>query len=119
WFPEKIHSKLDGIILGMHAKEDNPELIAAQKLQIPIYSFPEFMYKVAQDKKRIVIAGSHGKTTTTSMIMHVLRAAQLDFDYLVGAKVDGFEHSVKITDAPIIILEGDEYPASVIEKRPK
>ncbi len=119
WYPEKINQSIDGIILGMHAKEDNPELNAAQELGIPIYSFPEYMYQVTKDKKRVVIAGSHGKTTTTSMIMHVLRAVGLDFDYLVGAKVEGFENSVRITDAPVIILEGDEYPASIIEKRPK
>lgn len=119
WFPEKITKELDGVILGMHAKGDNPELLKAKELNIPVYSFPEYIYEASKDKKRIVVAGSHGKTTTTSMIMHVLRDQQIDFDYLVGAKVEGFELSVKITDAPVIILEGDEYPASVIEKRPK
>jgi len=119
WFPEKITKELDGVILGMHAKGDNPELIRAKELGIPVYSFPEYIYEASKDKKRVVVAGSHGKTTTTSMIMHVLKDRKIDFDYLVGAKVEGFDLSVKITDAPIIILEGDEYPASVIEKRPK
>lgn len=119
WFPEKITPNLDGIILGMHAKSDNPELLAAQALKIPIYSFPEYIYKVSENKKRVVVAGSHGKTTTTSMIMHACKVNQLDFDYMVGARVAGFDNSVKLSDAPIIILEGDEYPASVIEKRPK
>ena len=119
WFPEKITSELDGVILGMHAKGDNPELLRAQELKLPVYSFPEYIYEASKDKKRVVIAGSHGKTTTTSMVMHVLREHGKDFDYLVGAKVEGFEQSVKISDAPVIVLEGDEYPASVIEKRPK
>lgn len=119
WFPEKIHNNLDGVILGMHAKADNPELLRAKELNLPIYSFPEYIYEASKDKKRIVVAGSHGKTTTTSMIMHVLRDQRIDFDYLVGAQVEGFDLSVKISDAPVIILEGDEYPASVIEKRPK
>ena len=119
WFPEKITAELDGIILGMHAKADNPELLRAQELGLSIYSFPEYIYEVSKDKKRVVVAGSHGKTTTTSMIMHVLKESGLAFDYLVGAKVAGFDQSVQITDAPVIILEGDEYPASVIERRPK
>ena len=119
WHPERITPELDAIVLGMHAKADNPELIAAQKINIPIYSFPEYVYEVAKDKKRVVIAGSHGKTTITSMIMHILRSQNIEFDYLVGAKVQGFNQSVQLTDAPIILLEGDEYPASVIEKKPK
>lgn len=119
WHPEKITKKLDAIVLGMHAKADNPELLAAQELGIPIYSFPEYVYEVSKEKTRVVIAGSHGKTTITSMIMHILNYYDLDFDYLVGAKVEGFSQSVKLSDAPIIIIEGDEYPASVIEKRPK
>jgi len=119
WFPEKINAQLDGVILGMHAKADNPELLKAKELGLKIYSFPEYIYEASKDKKRVVVAGSHGKTTTTSMIMHVLKSCGVDFDYLVGAKVAGFEQSVKITDAPLIILEGDEYPASVLEKRPK
>lgn len=119
WHPEKITSALDAVVLGMHAKADNPELIAAQAAGIPIYSFPEYVYEVSKNKKRVVIAGSHGKTTITSMVMHILRERNVNFDYLVGARVAGFEQSVQLTDAPLIILEGDEYPASVIEKRPK
>lgn len=119
WFPEKIQPGLDAVILGMHARADNPELLRARELNIPVYSFPEYIYEVSKNKKRIVIAGSHGKTTTTSMIMHVLREQGIDFDYLVGAKVAGFEHSVRLSKAPVIILEGDEYPASALEKRPK
>jgi UDP-N-acetylmuramate: L-alanyl-gamma-D-glutamyl-meso-diaminopimelate ligase len=119
WFPEKLNSDIDAVILGMHAKGDNPELIRAKELGLPVYSFPEYIYQASKDKKRVVVAGSHGKTTTTSMIMHVLRDQGIDFDYLVGARVEGFDLSVKISDAPLIILEGDEYPASVLEKRPK
>src|SRR4029079_5485542 len=119
WFREKIHGRLNAVILGMHAKADNPELIRAKELNLPIYSFPEFIFEVSKNKKRIVVGGSHGKTTTTSMIMHVLKKMEKKFDYLVGAKLEGFDQSVSITDAPIIVCEGDEYPASVIEKRPK
>jgi UDP-N-acetylmuramate: L-alanyl-gamma-D-glutamyl-meso-diaminopimelate ligase len=119
WFPEKIHKSLDAIILGMHAKADNPEILRAKELNLPVYSFPEYIYKESINKKRVVVGGSHGKTTTTSMIMHVLKQAGKQFDYLVGARLEGFDQSVNITDAPIIICEGDEYPASVIEKRPK
>lgn len=119
WFPEKLNVSIDAIILGMHAKDDNPELIQARALGLKIYSFPEFIYEYSRDKKRIVVAGSHGKTSTTSMIMHVLSKLNFQFDFLVGAKVEGFDRSVSLSDAPVIILEGDEYPASVIEKRPK
>ncbi|HEX6334261.1 MAG TPA: Mur ligase family protein [Flavisolibacter sp.] len=119
WFPEKINASLDAVILGMHAREDNPELQRARELKLPIYSFPEYIYRESTNKTRVVVGGSHGKTTTTSMIMHVLRHAQMEFDYLVGARLEGFEQSVNITDAPVIVCEGDEYPASTIEKRPK
>lgn len=119
WFPEKITTDLDAVVLGMHARIDNPELLAAQKLGVPIFSFPEYVYEVSKQKKRVVIAGSHGKTSITSMIMHVLRQSGIDFDYLVGAKLDGFAESVRLSDAPLIILEGDEYPASAIERKPK
>lgn len=119
WFPAKITPDVDAIVLGMHAKANNPELVAAQNFNIPIYSFPEYIYKVAQEKTRVVVAGSHGKTTITSMIMHILNKQDLPFDYLVGAKVEGFKQSVQLSDAPVIVLEGDEYPASVIEKKPK
>lgn len=119
WFPERISADLDAVVLGMHAKAGNPELVAAQALHIPVYSFPEYIYKVSSGKQRVVIAGSHGKTTITSMIMHVLRLQGMDFNYLVGAKVPGFDESVRLSDAPLILLEGDEYPASVVEPRPK
>lgn len=119
WFPENITEDIDAIILGMHAKEGNPELEKARMLHLPIYSFPEYIYEFSKFKKRVVIAGSHGKTSTTSMIMHVLKEYEIEFDYLVGAKVQGFENSVRLSNAPIIILEGDEYPASTIEPRPK
>jgi len=119
WNPDLIVADLDAVILGMHAKNDNPEIEKARKLNLPIYSFPEYIYQESRTKTRVVIGGSHGKTTTTSMIMHVLKAAQKKFDYLVGARLSGFEQSVSITDAPVIVCEGDEYPASAIEKRPK
>ena len=119
WAPEKIHTGLDAVILGMHAKEDNPELIKARQLNLKIYSFPEYIFQESRNKTRIVVGGSHGKTTTTSMIMHVLKGAGKEFDYMVGARLPGFEYSVSITDAQVIICEGDEYPASVLEKRPK
>jgi UDP-N-acetylmuramate: L-alanyl-gamma-D-glutamyl-meso-diaminopimelate ligase len=119
WHPELINDTVNEVILGMHAKADNPELLKARELGIPIYSFPEYIYKESREKTRVVIGGSHGKTTTTSMIMHVLRFSGKEFDYLVGARLEGFNQSVNITDAPVIICEGDEYPASTIEKRPK
>lgn len=119
WFPEKIHADLDGVILGMHARIDNPELIRAQELGIPIFSFPEFIYNQSQTKKRVVIAGSHGKTTITSMILHVLKEQGLDFDYLVGAQIEGFDLMVRLSNAPFIVIEGDEYLTSPIDRRPK
>jgi UDP-N-acetylmuramate: L-alanyl-gamma-D-glutamyl-meso-diaminopimelate ligase len=119
WKPELIDSTLDAVILGMHARADNPELLKARELGVPIYSFPEYIYQESLQKTRVIVGGSHGKTTTTSMIMHVLRSANVAFDYLVGARLQGFDQSVKITDAPVIVCEGDEYPASAIEKRPK
>jgi len=119
WFPENVHDGLDAAILGMHAKADNPELLKAKELNLPVYSFPEYIYKESTEKTRVVVGGSHGKTTTTAMIMHVLKEAGKDFDYLVGARLQGFDQSVKITDAPIVVCEGDEYPASIVEKRPK
>ena len=103
----------------MHAKEDNPELKKARETGLKIFSFPEYIYKESEHKKRVAIGGSHGKTSTTAMIMHVLKNAGVDFDYLVGARLEGFDQSVRITDAPLIVCEADEYPASVIEKRPK
>lgn len=119
WSEENITPDLDAVILGMHARADNPELAKAQQLQLKIYSFPEYIYQESRNKTRIVIGGSHGKTTTTSMVMHVFKKAGKPFDYLVGAKLEGFNQSVNITDAPVIICEGDEYPASTLEKRPK
>jgi UDP-N-acetylmuramate: L-alanyl-gamma-D-glutamyl-meso-diaminopimelate ligase len=119
WKPELIIQDLDAVILGMHAKADNPEIQKAKELGLMIYSFPEYIFKESQTKKRIVVGGSHGKTTTTSMIMHVLKNTDQQFDYLVGARLEGFDQSVNITNAPVIVCEGDEYSASVIEKRPK
>ncbi|MCU0388668.1 MAG: Mur ligase family protein [Chitinophagaceae bacterium] len=119
WNENNITSDLDAVLLGMHARADNPELIKAKAMNLPVYSFPEYIYKESLQKKRIVVGGSHGKTTTTSMIMHVLKEAGLSFDYLVGAKLPGFNQSVDITHAPIIVCEGDEYPASAVERRPK
>ena len=119
FFAENITSDIEVVVLGMHAKFDNIELTRAMELGIKVYSFPEYIYEQSKEKKRIVVAGSHGKTTITSMIMHALRHQNMDFDYLVGSSVKGFEHSVKISDAPIIILEGDEYLASSLTKEPK
>lgn len=119
WDPNKITPDLDAVILGMHAKSDNPELQKAIELKLKIYSFPEYIYHESRQKKRVVVGGSHGKTTTTSMIMHVLKQTRQQFDYLVGAKVEAFAQSVDITDAPVIVCEGDEYPASAIERKPK
>ena len=119
WEPARITADLDAVILGMHARADNPELAAAKALGLPIYSFPEYIFQESREKTRVAVGGSHGKTTTTSMIMHVLKGAGQQFDYLVGARLPGFDQSVNITDAPVIVCEADEYPASVIEKRPK
>ncbi|MDP3665836.1 MAG: Mur ligase domain-containing protein, partial [Sediminibacterium sp.] len=119
WQPSLITNEIDAVILGMHAQKDNPELLRAQELGLKIYSFPEYIYQESLQKKRVVVGGSHGKTTTTAMIMHVLKRLNHHFDYLVGARLDGFDQSVHITDAPVIICEGDEYPASAIERKPK
>ncbi|NJL74821.1 MAG: peptidoglycan synthetase [Saprospiraceae bacterium] len=119
WYPEQISTEIDAIILGMHARKDNPELARAQALQLPIYSYPAYIYEHAKSKQRVVVAGSHGKTTTTSMILHVLRHHKINFDYLVGAQLDGFDLMARLSDAPIIVMEGDEYPASPIDLRPK
>ncbi len=120
WFPEKINADIDVIILGMHARIDNPELLKAQELNLKVYSYPEYLYEQCKDKKRVVIGGSHGKTTITSMIMHVLKTLDFDFDYMVGAQVEGFETMVKLShSAPIAIFEGDEYLSSPIDLRPK
>ena len=119
WHTEKIHDKLDAVVLGMHARADNPELKKAQELGLRIYSFPEFIYQHSQDKQRVVIAGSHGKTTITSIILHVLKYNHRSFDYLVGAELEGFDGMVQLTDAPLIIIEGDEYSSSPLDKTPK
>ncbi|MEP6594356.1 MAG: Mur ligase family protein [Ginsengibacter sp.] len=119
WFPENITDKIDAIILGMHAREDNPELLRAKEIGLKIYSFPEYIYKESINKTRVAVAGSHGKTSTTAIIMHVLKYANEEFDYMVGARLTGFDQSVNITSAPVIVCEADEYPASIIEKRPK
>lgn len=120
WFPEKITTALDAVILGMHAKADNPELLKAQELGLEIYSYPEFLYEQSKDKTRVVIGGSHGKTTITSMILHVLNYHGRDVDYMVGAQLDGFDRMVHLTEEnDFIVLEGDEYLSSPIDRRPK
>lgn len=119
WYPENITEDIDVIILGMHARANNPELLKAQELGLTIYSFPEFIYEHCKNKTRVVIGGSHGKTTTTAMIMHVLKTLNKEFDYMVGSSIDGFDRMVKMADAPIVILEGDEYLTSAIDRRPK
>ena len=120
WDESKIHDQLEAVILGMHARSDNPELIKAQQLGLKIYSYPEFIYEKTKFKKRIVIGGSHGKTTITSMILHVLNFNGIIHDYMVGAQLDGFECMVRLSDdAKIAVLEGDEYLSSPIDPRPK
>jgi UDP-N-acetylmuramate: L-alanyl-gamma-D-glutamyl-meso-diaminopimelate ligase len=120
WFPEKITTDIDAIILGMHAKADNPELVKAQELGLTIYSFPEFVFEQCKNKTRIAVAGSHGKTSITSMIMHMLRVNNKDFDYLVGAKLDGFNFMVKTSEtAPYMVIEADEYLTSPLDLRSK
>ena len=120
WFPEKITAKLDAIVLGMHAKADNPELLKAQELGLKIYSYPEFLYEQSKFKTRVVIGGSHGKTTITSMILHVMHYFNREVDYMVGAQLEGFDVMVKLTEHnDFIILEGDEYLSSPIDRRPK
>ncbi|MBL7915730.1 MAG: peptidoglycan synthetase [Bacteroidia bacterium] len=120
WFPEKLNNRPDAVILGMHARIDNPELLAAKELGLKVYSFPEYFYEQSKEKLRVVIGGSHGKTSITSMILHVLRENNKDFDYMVGSTVAGFDTMVRLTEtAPVIILEGDEYLSSPIDRRPK
>jgi UDP-N-acetylmuramate: L-alanyl-gamma-D-glutamyl-meso-diaminopimelate ligase len=120
WFPDKITTNLDAIVLGMHAKTDNPELLKAQELGLKIYSYPEFLYEQSKHKTRVVIGGSHGKTTITSMILHVMHYHNRDVDYMVGAQLEGFDVMVKLTeDNDFMVLEGDEYLSSPIDRRPK
>ncbi len=120
WDANRITLDIDVIILGMHARKDNPELLKAQELGLKIYSYPEYIYEQSKDKKRVVIGGSHGKTSMTAMTLHVLQKCGVDVDYMVGAQLDGFDTMVKLThEAEIIILEGDEYLSSPIDLRPK
>ena len=120
WDVANIHAELDAVILGMHAREDNPELLKAKELQIPIFSYPEYLYEQSKDKMRIVIGGSHGKTTITSMLLHAINKLDMNVDYMVGAQLEGYDCMVKLTnDAKFMILEGDEYLSSPIDRRPK
>ena len=120
WHPEKITSTLDAVILGMHARSDNPELRQAREVGLKIYSYPEFLYEQSINKKRVVIAGSHGKTTITAMIMHVLQEVGMAFDFMVGAQLEGFDVMVSMSDnADIMLFEGDEYLTSAMDARPK
>jgi len=120
WFPEKISSDIESVILGMHAKADNPELLKAQELGLKIYSYPEFLYEQSKNKTRVVIGGSHGKTTITSMILHVMHYHNINVDYMVGAQLEGFDTMVHLTEEnDFIILEGDEYLSSPMDRRPK
>jgi UDP-N-acetylmuramate: L-alanyl-gamma-D-glutamyl-meso-diaminopimelate ligase len=120
WNPDKITTEIDSVILGMHAKEDNPELLKARELGIRIYSYPEYLYEQSKNKIRIVIGGSHGKTTITAMILHVMKELGIKADYMVGAQLEGFDVMVKLTDeADYMVIEGDEYLTSAIDRRPK
>ena len=120
WFSDRIHTDLDGVILGMHAKADNPELVRARELGIPVYSYPEFLYEQSKHKTRVVIGGSHGKTTITSMILHVMNYWDKPVDFMVGAQLEGFDRMVHLTDEnEFILLEGDEYLSSALDRRPK
>jgi len=119
WFPEKIDNTITTVVLGMHARPDNPELLKAQELGLPILSFPDFIYNQSIDKQRIVVCGSHGKTTITALLIHVLSFYNRKFDYVIGAQQDGIENTVKLSDAPIILIEGDEYLSSPIDPSAK
>ena len=119
WDTSKIHDGLDAVILGMHAREDNPELAKAKALGLKIYSYPDFIYELSKNKQRIIICGSHGKTTITGMIVHVLNYHNREFDFVIGARVNGVQDTIKLSDAPIIIVEGDEYMTSPIDRVPK
>ena len=120
WEAERISTSIDAVILGMHAREDNPELLRAKELNIPIYSYPEYLYEQSKNKIRVVIGGSHGKTTITSMLLHVVNELKMQVDYMVGAQLEGYDCMVQLSDdAPIMILEGDEYLSSPIDRRPK
>lgn len=119
WFPEKLNSSVEAVILGMHARSDNPELLKARQLGLRIFSYPEYIFEQSKSKTRIVIGGSHGKTTITSMLIHVLKHCRISFDFMVGAQLQGFDTMVQLSDAPLIVLEGDEYLSSPIDRRPK
>ena len=120
WHPERVTPDLDAIVLGMHARADNPELLRAQELGLKIYSYPEYLYEQSKHKTRVVIGGSHGKTTTTAMILHVLQHCGIEADYMVGAQLEGFEVMVRLSDtAKVMVIEGDEYLTSPIDRRPK
>ncbi|MBQ9417394.1 MAG: peptidoglycan synthetase [Bacteroidales bacterium] len=120
WHAERITADLDAVVLGMHARQDNPELLRAQELGIRIYSYPEYLYEQSKDKLRIVVGGSHGKTTTTAIILHVLRHCGVEADYMVGAQLKGFDVMVRLSDtARVMVIEGDEYLTSPIDRRPK
>ncbi len=120
WHPERITSDLDAVVLGMHARIDNPELLRAQELGLKIYSYPEYLYEQSKDKLRIVVGGSHGKTTTTAMILHVLAHCGIEADYMVGAQLKGFDVMVRLSHtAKVMVIEGDEYLTSPIDRRPK
>lgn len=120
WFPEKLTADIDAVILGMHARSDNPELIRAKEMGLKIFSYPEYLYEQTKDKRRAVIGGSHGKTTITSMVMHVMKHSQRPFDYMVGSQIEGFDTMVGLShSAPVAVFEGDEYLTSPIDLRPK
>jgi UDP-N-acetylmuramate: L-alanyl-gamma-D-glutamyl-meso-diaminopimelate ligase len=119
WRPEALDGSIDIVMLGMHASKDNPELLKAQSLGLKILSFPDYIYEQSKDKQRIVIAGSHGKTTITAIVIHVMNYFKRNFDYVIGARVRGIENTVKLSGAPIIIIEGDEYLASALDPTPK
>lgn len=119
WHPDAIDKSLDVVILGMHARKDNPELLKAQQLGLKIYSFPEYIYNHSVDKQRVIIAGSHGKTTITGIVVHVLNYFNRSFDYVIGARIKGVDNPVKLSDAPLIVIEGDEYLCSAIDPTPK
>jgi UDP-N-acetylmuramate: L-alanyl-gamma-D-glutamyl-meso-diaminopimelate ligase len=120
WHPEKIHNQLDAVIVGMHARSDNPELLRAQELQLPIFSYPEYIYEQTKNQTRVVIGGSHGKTTITSMLLHVCNRLKKNINYMVGAQLDGYDCMVRLDDeAEFAILEGDEYLSSPTDLRPK
>ena len=120
WFPEKLDKSYDAVILGMHARIDNPELVRAQALGLKVYSYPEYLYEQSKDKTRIVIGGSHGKTTITSMILHVLQRVGIETDFMVGAQLEGFDVMVRLSEtAKYMVMEGDEYLTSPIDRVPK